>query len=285
MKRGSGGAAGRHERAALVVEDVGKSYGPAGSAHHVLAGLSLRVEPGEFVCIVGPSGAGKTTLLRCLSGLLRPTSGTIRYGDHPVTEPLADIAVVFQDYRGSLLPWMTVRDNVAFPLQGVGVKREVRRRRAEEALAAVGLPAVGAKYPWQLSGGMQQRVAIARGLAYEAPVLLMDEPFGSVDAQTRFELEDLVRTLRAELQITVVLVTHDIDEAVYLGDRVVVLGGSPATVVDDLTVDLGSGRDQIQTRVEHRFAELRTRVFTQIRAQAKPPVPVDRDAGTGVVAR
>jgi NitT/TauT family transport system ATP-binding protein len=289
MKRGSGSSASRHEHAALVVQDVGKTYGHADSAHAVLSGLSLRVEPGEFVCIVGPSGAGKTTLLRCLSGLLKPTSGTIRYGDRPVTEPLADIAVVFQDYRGSLMPWMTVRDNVAFPLQGVGVKRDVRRRRADEALAAVGLPAVGTKYPWQLSGGMQQRVAIARGLAYEAPVLLMDEPFGSVDAQARFDLEDLVLALRAELRISVVLVTHDIDEAVYLGDRVVVLGGSPATVVDDLTVDLGSARDQIETRADPRFAELRTRVLTQIRAQAKPPAPlpggeptaaaVDRDAG------
>jgi NitT/TauT family transport system ATP-binding protein len=293
MTRGSGSSASRPEHAALVVEDVGKTYGHAGSAHAVLSGLSLRVEPGEFVCIVGPSGAGKTTLLRCLSGLLRPTSGTIRYGDRPVTEPLADIAVVFQDYRGSLMPWMTVRDNVAFPLQGVGVKRDVRRRRAEEALAAVGLPGVGAKYPWQLSGGMQQRVAIARGLAYEAPVLLMDEPFGSVDAQARFDLEDLVLALRAELRISVILVTHDIDEAVYLGDRVVVLGGSPATVVDDLIVDLGSGRDQLETRADPRFAELRTRVLTQIRAQAKPAVPppgggagaaaADRDPG--VVAR
>jgi NitT/TauT family transport system ATP-binding protein len=263
--------AAKHSQAALVVDNLSKCYGEGATEHAVLSGLSLRVDPGEFVCIVGPSGAGKTTLLRCLSGLMRPTSGAIRYGDRTVTEPLADIAVVFQDYRGSLMPWLKVRDNVAFPLEGVGVKRDVRRRRADEALASVGLHGVGDKYPWQLSGGMQQRVAIARGLAYEAPVLLMDEPFGSVDAQARFELEDLVLSLRKQLRISIIVVTHDIDEAVYLGDRVVVLGGRPATVVDNLTVDLGPDRDQIQTRALPLFAELRSRVLTQIRGDKHPP--------------
>ncbi|WTJ89536.1 ABC transporter ATP-binding protein [Streptomyces sp. NBC_01537] len=262
MKRGS----------SLIVEDVRKSFGEGPDEHRVIDGLSLRVDPGEFLCVVGPSGAGKTTLLRCLSGLTRPTSGTVRYGDRPVTKPVADIAVVFQDYRGSLMPWLKVWDNVAFPLEGMGVKRAVRKRRAEECLAAVGLsPAeVGDKHPWQLSGGMQQRVAIARGLAYEAPVLLMDEPFGSVDAQSRFDLEDLTLSLRRKLGITVIVVTHDIDEAVYLGDRVIVLGGRPTTVIDNLTIDLGTGRDQIGTRADPRFAELRTRVLTLIRGEKAP---------------
>jgi NitT/TauT family transport system ATP-binding protein len=255
--------------ASLAVTGLHKSYGP----HAVLCDLNLSVEPGGFVCIVGPSGAGKTTLLRCLSGLLAPTSGSVRYGDRPVNQPLAEIAVVFQDYRGSLLPWMRVRDNVAFPLEGGGVNRSVRRARADECLAAVGLPDVGDKYPWQLSGGMQQRVAIARGLAYDAAVLLMDEPFGSVDAQARFDLEDLVLRLRRDLGITVIVVTHDIDEAVYLGDRVIVLGGRPATVIDTLIVDLGAERDQIHTRALPRFAELRTRVLTQIRGAAQSPAP------------
>ncbi|GAA0984191.1 ABC transporter ATP-binding protein [Acrocarpospora macrocephala] len=255
--------------APLSVTGLHKSYGH----HAVLADLNLSVEPGSFVCIVGPSGAGKTTLLRCLSGLLAPTSGSVRYGDRPVNQPLAEIAVVFQDYRGSLLPWMRVRDNVAFPLEGRGVSRSARRARADECLAAVGLPGVGDKYPWQLSGGMQQRVAIARGLAYDAAVLLMDEPFGSVDAQARFDLEDLVLRLRRDLGITVIVVTHDIDEAVYLGDRVIVLGGQPATVIDNLTVDLGQDRDQIHTRALPRFAELRTRVLTRIRGGAAAPDP------------
>jgi NitT/TauT family transport system ATP-binding protein len=154
------------------------------------------------------------------------------------------------------------------------VRRAERRARADESLAAVGLSDVGDKYPWQLSGGMQQRVAIARGLAYDAPVLLMDEPFGSVDAQARFELEDLVLDLRRRLGISIIVVTHDIDEAVYLGDRVVVLNGRPATVVDNVDVDLGADRDQIATRALPRFAELRTRILTRIRgSHVDAPAP------------
>jgi NitT/TauT family transport system ATP-binding protein len=255
----------RRASAALVLDSVSKSYGEGDKAHQVLRNLSLTVEPGEFTCIVGPSGAGKTTLLRCLSGLLSPTSGTIRFGDKPITEPLAEIAVVFQDYRGSLMPWMRVRDNVAFPLEGMGVKKGPRREKADECLRAVGLPEVGDKYPWQLSGGMQQRVAIARGLAYSSPVLLMDEPFGSVDAQSRFDLEDLILDLQRSLGLSVIVVTHDIDESVYLGDRVIVLGGRPASVVDNIVIDLGRDRDQISTRATPRFAELRTRVMELIR--------------------
>jgi NitT/TauT family transport system ATP-binding protein len=253
----------------LYVEDLSMSFGE----HRVLDALTLRVEPGEAVCLVGPSGAGKTTLLRCLAGLTRPTAGQVRYGEQALTEPHADIAVVSQDYRGSLLPWLRVWDNVAFPLQGRGVHKAVRKRRALECLEAVGLPDVGDKYPWQLSGGMQQRVAIARGLAYDAPVLLMDEPFGSVDAQSRFDLEDLTLQLRRQLGITVVVVTHDIDEAVYLGDRVIVLGGSPTVVLDNLTVPLGTDRDQLTTRADPRFAELRTRVLALIRGERVPTAP------------
>jgi NitT/TauT family transport system ATP-binding protein len=260
---------------ALVVDGVGMTYGSGPAAHEVMRDLSLRVEPGEFVCIVGPSGAGKTTLLRCLSGLLRPTAGTVSFGSTAVTQPLAEIAVVFQDYRGSLMPWLRVRDNVAFPLEGMGVKRAERLKRADESLVAVGLEGVGGKYPWQLSGGMQQRVAIARAIAYRSPVLLMDEPFGSVDAQARFELEDLALRLRRELEISVVVVTHDIDEAVYLGDRVVVVAGTPTHVVDDLTIDLGPDRDQIITRSMPRFAELRSRVLSEIRGT---PIPTTDDA-------
>jgi len=257
----------------LYVENLRVSFGQGPQEHLVLDALSLRVDPGESVCVVGPSGAGKTTLLRCLAGLTPPTSGRVRYGSEPLTEPHADIAVVSQDYRGSLLPWLRVWDNVAFPLQGRGVKKAVRRRRALECLDAVGLPDVGEKYPWQLSGGMQQRVAIARGLAYDAPVLLMDEPFGSVDAQSRFDLEDLTLELRRLLGITVVVVTHDIDEAVYLGDRVIVLGGTPTVVLDTLTVPLGTDRDQLSTRADPRFAELRTRVLALIRGEKLPTGP------------
>lgn len=260
----SGPALPPRSKAPLVVDGLSKEFGSGRTAHRVLKDLSVTIAPGELVCIVGPSGAGKTTLLRCLSGLMRPTSGSVRYGDQPVDHPLAEIAVIFQDYRGSLLPWMTVLDNVAFPLQGVGVKRSERNARALQALGSVGLGDVAAKYPWQLSGGMQQRVAIARGLAYDSPILLMDEPFGSVDAQTRFELEDLLLRLRAQLGLTIVLVTHDIDEAVYLGDRVVVVAGKPTRVIDEIPIDLGSVRDQIATKEDTRFTALRSRVMREI---------------------
>ena len=245
---------------ALTIEGLTKDFGD----HRVLEGLDLVVQPGEFVCIVGPSGAGKTTLLRCLSGLMPPTSGAVRYGDKSVDRPLSEIAVVFQDYRGSLMPWMRVWDNVAFPLQSRGIAKNERRELAQQALESVGLGDTAEQYPWQLSGGMQQRVAIARALAYDSPILLMDEPFGSVDAQTRFELEDLILRLRDSLGLTIALVTHDIDEAVYLSDRVVVVAGKPTRVIDDIAIDLGAERDQIETKADPRFAELRSRVMHEI---------------------
>ena len=177
------------------------------------------------------------------------------------------------------MPWMRVLQNVAFPLEGRGVGSAERLERASRALELVGLTESARKYPWQLSGGMQQRVAIARALAYESPILLMDEPFGSLDAQTRFELEDLVLRLRKDLDITIVVVTHDIDEAVFLGDRVVVLGGRPSHVVDDVEVPLGRERDQLTTKGEPVFIKLRTRVLEEIRRYGLRATNVEGAAG------
>ena len=253
----------------LEVKGLRKVYRSGSREVEALRDLTFTVDSGDLVCLVGPSGCGKTTLLRCVSGLLEPTAGDVRVDGKPVSGPPPGMAVVFQEYGRSLFPWMSVRDNVELPLKQ---KKVARGRRAElvgEALDAVGLTGTESAYPWQLSGGMQQRVAIARAVAYEPRTLLMDEPFAAVDAQTRADLEDLVRALWKRLGVTVLFVTHDIDEAVYLGRRVVMLSSSPTVVQDELTVDLPAERDQLHTRADPRFAELRTRVYEQIQLAKK----------------
>jgi NitT/TauT family transport system ATP-binding protein len=248
----------------LRVDHLAKTFGTGAGAHAVIGDLTFHVGAGEIVCIVGPSGVGKTTLLRCLSGLLPATSGVAYLDGEAIDGPPRKLAVVFQEYTRSLMPWLTVEANVLLPIRGTAPKRELTQR-ARAALEQVGLAGSGSRYPWQLSGGMQQRVAIARALAYRPEVLLMDEPFASVDAQTRFDLEDLVLELRDELGITVVLVTHDIDEAVYLSDRVVVLGRRPCVVIRTIDVGLAMPRDQISTRALPGFAALRTEVFSLVK--------------------
>ncbi|BCT74340.1 ABC transporter [Sinomonas cyclohexanicum] len=249
----------------MTVRGLSMSYGAGASFNPILADLDLDIAAGEFVAIVGPSGVGKTTLLRCLSGLIRPQSGTITVSGDVIDGPHPDLAVVFQDYSRSLMPWMTTLENIAFPLQGKGMGKAERNAAAEKNLTAVGLAGQGHKYPWEMSGGMQQRVAIARALAYEAKVLLMDEPFASVDAQTRFDLEDLVLNLQQELGVTILLVTHDIDEALYLADKVVVIANKPAMVVDVIETGFGDQRDQLETKADPRFAEARARIMHRLR--------------------
>jgi NitT/TauT family transport system ATP-binding protein len=251
----------------LAVRGLTKRYGPEQSGRLVLDGLDIDVGRGVFLSVVGPSGAGKTTLLRCIAGLLTATSGSVEMNGAPVVKPPPSLALVFQDYSRSLMPWMSVRKNVELPLLSAKITRQERRDRAQEALAAVGLEGSANHYPWQLSGGMQQRAAIARALAYRPEALLMDEPFASVDAQTRADLEDLTRGVRDRFGMTVILVTHDIDEAVYLGDEVVVLSGSPARVRERIAVGLGRDRDQLATKSSPRFTELRGRVLELIRGE------------------
>ena len=227
--------------------------------------VTFNVTAGEVVSIVGPSGCGKTTLLRCISGLMPSSGGSVRLLDRAVDGVPDDLAMVFQDYSRSLFPWQKVRANVEFPLHYRDIGDAEKRERVDESLAAVGLNGHEDKYPWQLSGGMQQRVAIARALAYRPQLLLMDEPFASVDAQTRADLEDLVLNVRRQYQMTMLVVTHDIDEAVYLADRVVVLSTSPSRVVQIVDVDLPDERDQIETKSSAPFVELRSRVARLIR--------------------
>jgi len=248
----------------LEVKGLRKVYRSGSREVEALRDLTFTVAAGELVCLVGPSGCGKTTLLRCVAGLLDPTGGTVTVDGTPVAGPPPGMAVVFQEYGRSLFPWMSVRDNVELPLRQKKLPRARRRDLVAEALSAVGLEGTESAYPWQLSGGMQQRVAIARAVAYEPTTLLMDEPFAAVDAQTRADLEDLVRALWRRLGVTILFVTHDIDEAVYLGQRVLMLSASPTVVQDELTVDLPAERDQLHTRADPRFTAQRTRVYEQI---------------------
>ena len=263
----------------LEVRGLHKLYQGRGRSVEALRDLTFSVEASELVCVVGPSGCGKTTLLRCIAGLLEPTAGEVLLEGARVGGPPPGMAVVFQEYGRSLFPWMSVRANVELPLRAKRLQGQRRDELVSEALGAVGLGDVHSAYPWQLSGGMQQRVAIARAVAYEPHVLLMDEPFAAVDAQTGAELEVLVRSVWHRTEVTILFVTHDIDEAVYLGQRVLVLSSSPTVVQEDLTVDLPAERDQLTTRSDPRFTRLRTHVYAQIQQakrggdQTTPPSP------------
>jgi NitT/TauT family transport system ATP-binding protein len=251
----------------LEIKGLGKTYGTGPTATHAVGDVSFSVDEGEFVCVVGPSGCGKTTLLKCIAGLLRPSAGEVLLRGSAVTGPPERMALVFQEYSRSLMPWMSVRNNVLLPLRHKKLSRRERTSLVEDALGAVGLVGFMDRYPWQLSGGMQQRVAIARALAYQPSILLMDEPFASVDAQTRGDLEDLVLQVREEFGITILFVTHDIDESVYLSDRVVVLTHSPTEVKEMIPVALPKPRDQIATKELAEFSRLRAHVYRLIKRE------------------
>lgn len=249
----------------MEIRKVAKTYGQGQEAVTALKEISMTLHTGELVSVVGPSGCGKTTLLKIMSGLMEASSGEVILQGERITAPPEQLAVVFQDYANSLMPWMTVQDNIALPLLRKYPKAE-RNARVVRSAEAVGLGDFLEKYPWQLSGGMQQRVAIARALAYEPAVLLMDEPFASVDAQTRASLEDLTLKLRSEFDMSIILVTHDIDESVYMADRLVVLTSRPTTVQKEIDVPLPHPRDQIETKHTSEFADLRALVQETLKA-------------------
>jgi NitT/TauT family transport system ATP-binding protein len=252
----------------LDVRGLRKTYQAADRTVEAIRDLTFGIPAGELACIVGPSGAGKTTLLKCVAGLLAPSGGEVVLENRPVLRPPENMAVVFQEYGRSLFPWLSVAQNIELPLKQKKVPKRRRGELVAEALESVGLADAAGAYPWQLSGGMQQRVAIARAIAYEPAVLIMDEPFAAVDAQTRAELEDLTRELWRRLGMTVLFVTHDIEEAVYLGQRVLVLSAAPTVIMDDTPIDLPAEREQLATRSDPRFAELRAHVYSQVQ-QAK----------------
>lgn len=258
------------DRAYIHLEGANKTFVKGESRTVAVQSVSLDVPRGRFLTVVGPSGCGKSTLLQMVAGLLTPTSGTIMLEGRPVTAPPDALIYVFQQYAKSLLPWRTVMGNVAFGLEhrhGRHMSAAERQRRCEEALERVGLAEVGDRYPWQLSGGMQQRVAIARALVCEPDVLLMDEPFSALDALTRGTLQDLLLALWEQLGLTVLFVTHDVEEAVYLSDRVAVLSPSPSRILDVLDIDLPRPRDQISTKESSAFLRYRRELYGKVLSQ------------------
>ena len=228
--------------------------------------LSLEVRAGEFLCIIGASGCGKTTALRLAAGLYQPTAGQVSFDGEPMLTPRRDVAIVFQDYGKALLPWRTAAGNVSLALESNGLPSSQRAARIDALLRKVGLPHHADKYPAEMSGGMQQRLQIARCLAQDPKALLMDEPFGALDAMTRQGLQDEVLALVAASHATVIFVTHDLEEAIYLGDRVIGLLPHPGRIGIDLPIELPRPRDQLATREDPEFLRLRRELFDFIKA-------------------
>lgn len=252
--------------AAVRLDGVSKVFAQAqGAEVHALDGVSLAIAPGEFLCLLGGSGCGKSTMLRIVAGFERPTAGTVSVGGKAVRGPGPDRGVVFQDY--GLFPWLSAADNVAFGLKRRKVPKDQVDATVERFLGMVGLARFADRYPAQLSGGMQQRVAIARVLANDPAVLLMDEPFGALDALTRETMQNELQIICDQLRTTVVFVTHSVEEAVFLGDRVVVMGGGPSTgqpghVDDVVTVGLDHPREVTSPE----FNDIKRRLLSRIHA-------------------
>ena len=246
----------------LTVENLNKKYVSHGSVTSALVDINLRIEEGEFVCLLGPSGCGKSTLLKIIAGLIPATSGRITINGRPVNGPGPERAVVFQDY--ALFPWMTVRDNVEFGLEARRRPAAERREVSSRLLKVVGLSDFAERFPHQLSGGMKQRVSIARALAVDPSLLLMDEPFGALDAQTRHLLQDELLRVWREYRKTVVFVTHSIEEAIYLSDRIVVMTARPGRVKQIMVVPEARPRDMASVDMNQRQREVRAVLSEEI---------------------
>ncbi|WP_205602596.1 ABC transporter ATP-binding protein [Chelativorans alearense] len=243
--------------AQISLADVDVSFG----SKTVLSGLNFEVFKGEVISIVGASGCGKTTSLRLLAGLLAPSGGSVSFEGKPVRGPRRETAIVFQDYGKALLPWRTAEGNVSLALEVMGVPGPERRSRISELLALTGLAGHHDKYPAQMSGGMQQRLQIARALAQDPAVLLMDEPFGALDAMTRQSLQDELLDLSARTGVTIYFVTHDLEEAIYLSDRIIGLLPNPGRIGRIFDVPLPRPRDQLITKEDRSFLALRHELY------------------------
>jgi NitT/TauT family transport system ATP-binding protein len=254
----------------IELKNLAKAFSVNGRVLTVFDNLTARIEKGSFLSIVGPSGCGKSTLLKLISGLDAPSRGTVLFNGRPVAGPAKGMIYVFQQYTKSIFPWRTVMQNVAFGLNAATRSgSSAARERCLEYIRLVGLDGYEHYHPYQLSGGMQQRVCIARALIGEPDVLLMDEPFSAVDAMTRAILQELILKIRETIPVTILFVTHDVDEAVFLSNRVMSLSRAPARIWQDLPIDLAYPRDQIKTRDDERFTAFRQRLFSGIFLQEK----------------
>ncbi len=253
------------DRGHIEIKNVSVRFGDGYASHLAVTDTSLDIKPGEFVCILGPSGCGKSTLLNTIAGYVMPTSGEVVVDGTPVVGPGPERGMVFQQY--SLFPWKTIRENVAFGPKVGGASRAGAQSLANTFLAMVGLSKFADKYPAELSGGMQQRVGIARALANYPSVLLMDEPFGALDAQTRLMMQENLLGIWSEFRITVVFVTHDVDEAVFLADRVLIMSAAPGQILEDLEVDLARPRDP-SIATSKKFIEIKKHCLAMIRAES-----------------
>ena len=249
----------------VVIDRVTVAFGRGGDRHVAVAENSLDVAPGEFVALLGPSGCGKSTLLNCVAGYVRPSFGRVAVDGVPVTRPGPDRGMVFQQY--SLFPWKTIRDNVAFGPLRAGKSQGEAEAIARTFLEMVGLARFADRYPGELSGGMQQRVGIARALANYPSVLLMDEPFGALDAQTRLMMQESLLRIWGEFGTTVMFVTHDVDEAIFLADRVAIMSAGPGRIIADMAVPLSRPRSP-EIATEEIFVRLKRRCLDKIRAES-----------------
>ncbi|EPJ84860.1 ABC transporter-like protein [Pseudomonas sp. CFII64] len=254
----------------IDIRDLSIVLGEQKHAFEALNGLDCQVAPGEFVCILGPSGCGKSTLLGALAGHLKPQQGTLQVDGQTVLGPSPQRGMVFQHH--TLFPWRSVRDNIAFGLKMSGVSKAERRASADEMLALVGLDGCGDRWPDQLSGGMQQRVEIARVLINRPRLLLMDEPFGALDALTRLKMQELLLDIWSSIRTTVVFVTHDIDEALFLADRLLVMSPRPGRIIEDLQLDFPRPRlTEIVTTPE--FSRLKRHCLELLRHEEGRALP------------
>jgi NitT/TauT family transport system ATP-binding protein len=253
------------QKGRVTVANFGLSYDTLEGPLEAVSDASIGVEPGEFVCIIGPSGCGKSTLLNAVAGFLKPTRGTVEVDGEPVAGPSADRGMVFQQY--SLFPWKTVRENVEFGLKMKGMERSQRERSARTLLGLAGLLSFANQYPDSLSGGMKQRVGILRALATGPKVLLLDEPFGALDAQTRVIMQQILNNIWQRLKTSVLFVTHDIDEAIFLSDRVYCMTARPGTIKAEIVVPLARPRDP-SMMMSSEFLALRRGLMSLIREES-----------------